>query len=88
MTAGSEMAGATNQWTATAAITGAGGGTVGVCAVGRYCHLRGASGICLILQCKITKVVERPVVHYRGRHPPWISGYLETAQFFVSFNAC
>lgn len=27
----------------------------------------------MILQCKITKVVERPGVHYRGRHSPWIS---------------
>lgn len=26
----------------------------------------------MILQCKITKVVERPGVHYRGRHSPWI----------------
>lgn len=71
------MAGATNQWTATAAITGVGGGTAGIlaAAVGRYCHLRGAPGICLILQCKISKVVERPGVHYRGRHSPWISSY-------------
>lgn len=30
----------------------------------------------MILECKITKVVERPGVHYRGRHSPWISGYL------------
>lgn len=42
-----------------------------VCAVGN--HLRCASGVCLILQCKITKVVERPGVHYRGRHSPGIS---------------
>lgn len=71
------MAGATNQWTATAAITGVGGGTAGILAVavGRYCHLRSAPGICLILQCKISKVVERPGVHYRGRHSPWISSY-------------
>lgn len=73
------MAGATNQGTATAAIAGAGGVTAGVCAaaaaVGRNCHLRCAPGICLILQCKITKVVERPGVHYRGRHSPWISSY-------------
>lgn len=41
-----------------------------VCAVGN--HLRCASGVCLILQCKITKVVERPGVHYRGRHSPGI----------------
>lgn len=69
------MAGATNQGTATAAITGAGGAAAGVCAaaVCGYCHLRCAPGICLILQCKITKVVERPGVHYRGRHSPWIS---------------
>lgn len=26
----------------------------------------------MILQCKITKVVERPGVHYRGRHSPGI----------------
>lgn len=66
------MAVATNQGTATAAVAGA-----GVCAatVGRYCHLRCAPGICLILQCKISKVVERPGVHYRGRHSPWISSY-------------
>lgn len=41
-----------------------------VCAVGN--HLRCASRVCLILQCKITKVVERPGVHYRGRHSPGI----------------
>lgn len=66
------MAVATNQGTATAAVAG-----TGVCAatVGRYCHLRCAPGICLILQCKISKVVERPGVHYRGRHSPWISSY-------------
>lgn len=74
------MVGATNQRTATAAVAGAGGITVaaGVCAVvvGRYRHLRCAPGVCLILECKITKVVERPGVHYRGRHSPLISGYL------------
>lgn len=83
------MAGATNQWTATAAITGAGGWTAGVwaAAVGRYCHLRGAPGICLILQCKITKVVERPGVHYRGRHSPWISSDRDGSFLFGSTPA-
>lgn len=88
------MAGATNQGTATAAIAGAGGVTAGVCAaaaaVGRNCHLRCAPGICLILQCKITKVVERPGVHYRGRHSPWISSYrggsFWASQFFGNLN--
>lgn len=46
------------------------GSVAAVCAVGN--HLRCASGVCLILQCKITKVVERPGVHYRGRHSPGI----------------
>lgn len=83
------MAIATNQWTATAAVAGAGGVTARVCAVAvcRYCHLRGAPGICLILQCKITKVVERPGVHYRGRHSPWISSY-RGGSFYLLFNAC
>lgn len=71
------MVGATNQRTATAAGATAGGITVaaGVCAVAvaRYRHLRCAPGVCLILECKITKVVERPGVHYRGRHSPLIS---------------
>lgn len=73
------MVGATNQRTAIAAVARAGGITVaaGVCAVvGRYRHLCCAPGVCLILECKITKVVERPGVHYRGRHSPLLSGYL------------
>lgn len=84
------MVGATNQRTATAAVAGAGGMTVAagvgaVVAVGRYRHLRCAPGVCLILECKITKVVERPGVHYRGRHSPLISGYL--AGSFCSTSA-
>lgn len=84
------MVGATNQRTATAAVAGAGGMTVaaGVSAVvvaGRYRHLRCAPGVCLILECEITKVVERPGVHYRGRHSPLISGYL--AGSFCSTSA-
>lgn len=78
------MVGATNQRTATTAVARAGSITVaaGVCAVvGQYRHLRCAPGVCLILECKITKVVERPGVHYRGRHSPWISGYLVGSSF-------
>lgn len=57
-----------------AGATGAGAGCIAAVAAAAVCavrnHLRCASGVCLILQCKITKVVERPGVHYRGRHSP------------------
>lgn len=85
------MVGATNQRTATAAVARTRSITVaaGVCAVvGQYCHLRCASGVCLILECEITKVVERPGVHYRGRHSPWISGYLVGRLFFFLIDVC
>lgn len=79
------MAGATNQRTAAGA--GSIAGTVAaaaVCAVRN--HLRCASGVCLILQCKITKVVERPGVHYRGRHSPGIfRSFCLQVRFFSEF---
>lgn len=82
------MVGATNQRTATAAVARAGTITARVCAVvGQYRHLSCASGVCLILECKITKVVERPGVHYRGRHSPWISGYLVGSLCIFSTSA-
>lgn len=77
------MAGATHQGTAAGAgrIAAA---AVAVCAVRN--HLRCASGVCLILQCKITKVVERPGVHYRGRHSPGIfCSFCLQVRFFFRF---
>lgn len=53
-----------------------------VCAVRN--HLRCASGVCLILQCKITKVVESPGVHYRGRHSP--GSFVRSACRFLLFE--
>lgn len=41
----------------------------------------------MILQCKITKVVERPGVHYRGRHSPWISSDRDGSFLFGSTPA-
>lgn len=68
-----------------AGATGAGAGSIAavaaVCAVRN--HLRCASGVCLILQCKITKVVERPGVHYRGRHSP--GSFVRSACRFLLF---
>lgn len=76
------MAGATHQGTAAGA--GSIAGAVAVCAVRN--HLRCASGVCLILQCKITKVVERPGVHYRGRHSPGIfRSFCLQVRFFFRF---
>lgn len=71
-----------------AGATGAGAGSIAaaaaaVCAVRN--HLRCASGVCLILQCEITKVVERPGVHYRGRHSPG-SSFVRSACRFLFFG--
>lgn len=66
-----------------AGATGAGAGCIAAVAAAAVCavrnHLRCASGVCLILQCKITKVVERPGVHYRGRHSPGSSFCLQVS---------
>lgn len=73
-----------------AGATGAGAGCIAAVAAAAVCavrnHLRCASGVCLILQCKITKVVERPGVHYRGRHSPGSSFVRSACRFLFFFG--
>lgn len=74
-----------------AGATGAGAGCIAAVAAAAVCavrnHLRCASGVCLILQCKITKVVERPGVHYRGRHSPGSSFVRSACRFLFFFGS-